>query len=464
MKILLVNPPPYEIVEPHFDTPSYPRTALAFLAGALRANSIDVSVLDCKFDRVPHDKAVKRICQLSPDIIGYTAQTNEIVQAGRLAEDVKKRLPFSKHIIGGVHASILPERTLREFEAFDYACLGEGEATIVEFVQHIKINGIDILPASVKGIAYLDETNNYVFTGEREKIGTGSKSLDCIPLPSWDMFRKASLYLLHTQRGCPYHCPFCVNPNGRLIRKESPERVVEQVKELYEKYECSNISFGDEIFTLDRNRVMAICEGLVQCNLHKKVKWQCTTHINCIDEDMALAMKKAGCIKVGLGIESGDPQKLQEINKGTSIEKIMEVAAGLKRSKLPFNSFFILGQPNETEESARKTIELAVKINADVPIFGIMVPYPGTKIGEMAERGAGGYILNTNSWNDYNKQIGNAVEFAGVSRNTLERLQLIGYLSVFIENRRFLDLLKFCWSYRKIGFAVLKRILFKTKP
>ena len=462
MKVMLVNPPPYKVQEAYYDTPPYPRTSLAFLAGMLRANSIDVAVLDCKYDRVTYEKAIELICQISPNIIGYTAFTNEIIQAGHMAKNVKERLPFSKQIIGGVHASILPERTLREFRAFNYACVGEGEATIVELVKHLMISGSNKTPESIKGIAYLDESDSYVFGGERNRIGADDNSLDSIPIPAWDMFRKASEYILHTQRGCPYHCPFCVNPNGRLVRKESPDKVVKQVKELYEKFGCKKIYFGDEIFTLDRDRVIAICDGLIENGLHKKVKWACATHINSIDEVLASAMKKAGCYSVGLGIEAGDPKMLQEINKGTTVDKILDVVSGLKRSGLSFNSFFILGQPFETEESARQTIDFAVKINASNPIFGIMVPYPGTKIWKMAKADEGGYVLRSECWNDYNKQIGNSLEFEGVSRKTLERLQFYGYVSVFLKNRRYFDFIKFCWGYRKIGFAVLKKLILQS--
>jgi len=463
MKIVLVNPPPYKIQEEYYDIPPYPRTGLAFLAASLRQNNIDVSIIDCKYDRISHKNAIEEICRKRPDIVGYTAFTNEIIQAGRLAEYVKKTLPASKAIIGGVHATIMPEKTLQEFQAFDYVCVGEGESTIIEFVRFLEKNGIDAKPQSIKGIAFLDDSNKYVYNGEREKIGIDDKSLDSIPLPAWDMFRPASEYILHTQRGCPYNCPFCVNPNGRIVRKESPEKVISQIKELYERYNCKKILFGDEIFTLDRKRTIAICNWLIESGLHKKIKWWCVTHINCIDEELAAIMRKAGCYRVGLGIESGDPERLKKIGKGTSVEKILSVTSGLKHARLPFESYFILGQPNETEKSANQTVDFAVKVNADYPVFGIMVPYPGTEIGKMAEAGEGGYTLSAQNWNDYNKQVGDALHFTGVKRKTLEQIQFQGYIKVFLINRRFLNFIKFCWQYKKVGIVVIKKILSGSK-
>ena len=111
-------------------------------------------------------------------------------------------------------------------------------------------------------------------------------------------------------------------------------------------------------------------------------------------------------------------------------------------------SYFILGFPDETVESAKETVAFAVEINADLPVIGIMVPYPGTKIGDMAIKGEGGYVLRTNDCNDYNKQIGDALEFAHVDRKTLERIQLLGDVKVFLYNGRIFDFVRFAWEYR----------------
>jgi radical SAM superfamily enzyme YgiQ (UPF0313 family) len=118
-----------------------------------------------------------------------------------------------------------------------------------------------------------------------------------------------------------------------------------------------------------------------------------------------------------------------------------------------------MGQPNETEESIKATIKLAVKLNPDRPIFGVMVPYPGTRISEMAKRQEAGYRLLSHDWNDYNKQLGNAMELEGVSRRRIETLQLIGYLQVFIKNHRYRDLSRFVWTYRHEGANLVAKIL-----
>ena len=397
MKVLLVNAPPYRIIEPYYDTPDYPRTAIAYLAGYLRAKKVDVHVLDCKYDRLDYDQALEKIKALGPDLVGFTAFTNEVVQAGRLAKLVKGLAPKIKTVIGGAHFTALPEGTLREFPDFDFGVVGEGEETLFELIENI--NNPEALKKTL-GVAQLDKGGQYHFGGTR----LGVEDQDSLPFPAWDLFRPAKEYIIHTSRGCPYTCYFCMNPNGRKVRGRSPENVIRELEWICEIAQPKSILMGDEIFTLNRKRVMEICQLMIDRGLHKKFSWWCQTHVRTVELEMVKLMKASNCRLVGLGIESGDESVLSSI-------------------------------------------------------FGIMVPYPGTKVGEMAERGEGGFVINSRDWNEYNKQFGNAVTFKDLSRKELERLQIIGYIKVFLYNGRLVDLAKFIWKYRMEGMAVVKKQL-----
>ena len=126
MKVLIVNPPPYEIIEPRYDQPEFPRAALACLAAYLREREVDVHVLDCKFDRLNSDDTREFIRKLRPDVVGCTALTNEIMQAAIIATLTKEIDPKIKTIIGGNHLSFLSERTLREFPQFNFGPITRG--------------------------------------------------------------------------------------------------------------------------------------------------------------------------------------------------------------------------------------------------------------------------------------------------------------------------------------------------
>jgi anaerobic magnesium-protoporphyrin IX monomethyl ester cyclase len=450
MKVVLVNPPPYRLIEPYYDTPPYPRTAIAYLAGYLRQQNVDVEVIDCKFDQLDYEKGLERVIEAEPTIVGFTAFSNEIIQAGEFARLVKIKNKQIVTLIGGVHFTAIPEDTLREFPGFDYGIRGEGEESLYEFSKFIDEGGD--LPA---GVCLIGDHGNYLDGGSREPV----KDQDTLPLPAWDLFRPAEEYILHTSRGCPFACTFCMNPNGRKVRPRSPQNVISELEYLYSFANPKRIFFGDEIFTVKKDRIRELCQLMIDQGYPEKFSWKCQTHVACIDQDLANLMKESNCRTTGLGIESGDDMLLMKMGKGTNSALILEAVKVLKKSTIKFESYFILGQPNETVKSALKTINFAVKLNPDIPILGIMVPYPGTKISEMVEKGEGGYKKLSTNWNDYNKQFGNSIEFDHLSRRQMELLQMYGYLKVFILNGRFLDLAKFVWQYRSEGVALVKKIV-----
>ena len=147
------------------------------------------------------------------------------------------------------------------------------------------------------------------------------------------------------------------------------------------------------------------------------------------------------------------------LGKGSTPEMILKAGAAAKQAGLPIETYFILGHPNETAVSMKRTIDLAVRLNPETPIFGVMLPFPGTEIGRMAAAGEGGYRLRSTNWDDYDKQIGGALEFADLTRNEIERLQLWAYTKVFLRNGRYIDFVKFCWRYRTAGWSLVTKIL-----
>ena len=219
--------------------------------------------------------------------------------------------------------------------------------------------------------------------------------------------------------------------------------------------------FGDELFSIDMDRTRELLDLMIARGVGERVRWWCQTHVRFVDYDLFVRMKKAGVLMVGLGIETGDEEKLKTLGKGTNMEMILKARAAAKKAGVPINTYFIIGQPNETLESINKTVELATTLNPDLPIFGVMVPYPGTEVSRLAAMGEAGYRLLSTDWDEYNKQIGGALEFANLSRSQIEWLQIRAYVKVFLNNHRFLDFLKFVWHYRRGAWSVLKKALLK---
>ncbi len=455
MRVQFINAPPHQIVERMYDTPEYTRLALATLAGFVRPHGYEVSCVDAKFEGLTYDQTLERVKEYRPDIVGLTAFTNEVKPAARVAAMIKKAMPDVKVILGGVHMTAIPERTMNEFPQLDFGGIGEGEQTMLDLLNALS-SGADL--ATVDGLIWRGPDGALVKNAPRVDIA----DQDTIPMPAWDLMPPAREYLVMTARGCPYSCQFCMNPNGRVVRKRSPELFVQELEWLVENMKPERFFMCDEIFSVDMKRTHRILDLMIEKGIPKTVKWMAQTHVNFTDEELFRKMKKAGAYIVGFGIETGDLDKLQYLNKGIrGYDKIDAARKAAKKAKLPVEAYFIIGQPNETWDSARNTIRLAVRVNPDLPIFGIMVPYPGTEVQRLAEKGEGGFRIKSTNWDDYNKQIGDALEFEGLTRRQLEQLQLLGYLSVFVRNLRFIDLTRFLWRFRREGFVFLRKVLFK---
>jgi radical SAM superfamily enzyme YgiQ (UPF0313 family) len=230
-----------------------------------------------------------------------------------------------------------------------------------------------------------------------------------------------------------------------------------------ETYKPERISFGDELFSVDMQRTHELLDAMIKHGIGKRVKWDVQTHVHYVDEPLFKKFKAANVDRVELGVETGDENALRKMGKGTRLDTILAACEAGRRAGVPIGTFLLFGQPNEDLNSLQKTIDIAVKINPAIPMFGIMTPYPGTEVARMAANGEGGYRLLTTDWDEYNKQIGGAMEFALLSRAQIEWMQVKAYLSVYLKNHRYVDLLRFLWSYRVGAWEVLKKMVLRRK-
>jgi len=450
LKVLLVNPPVFHVNEPWYDTPDFVRTGIAYIAAYLREHmDCEIKLIDSKFERLNFPETVKRIEDFEPDIVAYTAFTNEIKPAAKVAQMLIERERIRPlQVVGGVHVTALPEVSLKEFPQFDIVVYGEGEKTFLELCQaYVASTAYD----DINGLVFRSSNGELVKTAPRERI----VDINEIPVPAWDLLPPARHYFIQASRGCPFSCKFCMNPNGKSVRHRTAESIIAEISDLASKHGAKKITYGDEIFTVDLPWVKDLVREKIKHNVHKMVEWKATTHVRFLDDELCELMKASNCSGVGLGIETGSEEHLKKVGKGTTMEMMLSARECAKRANLWVETFAILGQIDETPESLRDTINLIVRLNPELPIFGIMVPYPGTEVARLAARGEGGYKIVSTDWDDYNKQIGGALEFAGLTRSQVEFFQIYAYLKVYLANRRYRDLVKFCWTYGHAGLVVV---------
>lgn len=450
--VALVSPPPARRTE-RWDRPDFPHVGLAYLAAALRGEGIPVSVVDGKLERVAPDEVVARLAALRPRLVGLTSMTHEIVHVAGFAAAVKAVLPGTTVVVGGVHATALPTETLRDFPAFDAAVFGEGERTLPELARALE-GGSDL--GAVRGLAW--RRGHEVVPNPPRPWLTGAE-LDALPRPAWDLFPPARTYPLLTARGCPFPCVFCARPYGRQVRSRSTEAVVAEMLWLLDAHRPGYVKVYDETFGLDRRRAAALLDAFLEAGVPRRTRWWAMTRVSTADAALVEHMARAGCDYLGFGVESGSPRVLREAAKDVDLDKAVDLVRAARRAGVTTEGFFIIGLPHEDRETAWETIRFAARLRTDHVAFGVMVPYPGTAVLEMARRGEGGYRLLSTDWRDFNKQLGNALEMEALPRAEMERLQLLGYLYFYWRNLRLLAFSRFCWENRAEGVAFARGFL-----
>jgi len=346
----------------------------------------------------------------------------------------------------------LPPQTLEDFPVFDVAVPGEGEEVFCNVYRAIQDK---TTLKEVTGICYRD--NGEILTTEKSDW---INDLDAVGYPDWTLFPRVEHYPINIGRGCPIPCNFCARSSGEDIRFRSIPNIIEELDQLEAKYNAKYVHFFTDDFDADKRLTGPLLDAMIE----KKYdfKWRCGMRVTRITMDVLKKMKQANCEHIEIGVESGNKDMLQVIKKGITLRRVESVVQMAKEIDLDVWCYFILGHPRETWRTAMDTINFMSRLNPTNAAIGIMVPYPGTEIWDLAKKGEGGYRLLSTDWNDFNKQIGNALELDHLTRFQLEVLQLYGYVKLFVSNLRVLDFAKFCLRYHKEGFAAIKNMMLKV--
>jgi radical SAM superfamily enzyme YgiQ (UPF0313 family) len=185
-----------------------------------------------------------------------------------------------------------------------------------------------------------------------------------------------------SSRGCPFHCTFCSpsirNSYGKKYRFQSPQRTVNEIEYLIKNFHVNAISFEDDLFTLNKKRVIDLCKALIKRRIN--VSWTVATRLDSLDTRVLQWMKKAGCRGMSVGVESGSDRILALVKKGERIKDLEKGIALLKKFKIAVTINLIIGHKNETLEEMQRTLVLAKKLKPVFIHLHYLTPYPGTKI------------------------------------------------------------------------------------
>ncbi len=375
---------------------------LLLVAAVLERAGHLVKLIDLSIDDMP--VLQRQISMFKPQLIGIGAMSVEFERVGELVAVCREEIPSAKIVVGGPIASANPAKLL-EIAGVDYAVLGEGEETIAELADCVEHNA-DV--STVRGIAF--SQNGKVMVNERR----GNVDLDQNPYPARhliDMEKYISTYTerfqqqqvagrplrgtnLTVSRGCPYSCIYCdKNVFGNKWRVRPVVHVLDEIEHLGSEYGINALMFDDDIFDLNKAWVKEFCVEIKKRRL--AVIWHCNSRCNHSDVELFALMYEAGCRSIAFGIEYGNQTVLDRVKKQLKVAEIERGVHMAKSAGFFVTGYFMLGMLDETSETIKDTINLAVKLPFDAGGFGITVPMMGTELFRLAaDRG----LIQQDSW------------------------------------------------------------------
>lgn len=367
---------------------------LCMLSANMKKHDLDCKVWD--FSGMKESDIKNILLDEKPDIFGVSCLTIDRGLTLRYVKLVKSWLPDCIIILGGSHASLFPEHMFKSAPV-DYVVMFEGDHTLIELVDCI---ANDRSVKDIKGLAY-KEGHRTVINPRREL----ESDIDSLPFPDYsninfsnytsDAFDSWFIPIM-TSRGCPFGCAFC-SPSQyweRKIRYNSAEHVLKEIRTNVNRYGITNLFVYDDNFILDKKRLIEICKGIIAFN--KKIRFMIAGNVRAIDEERLYWLKKAGCVCVGFGMESGSDLILKNVDKPQTKEEIRKAVMLVKKYKMRAVVSLIVGCPGETKETIKETAELLNEILPERLWYGgTLFVLPSTKICAIAKHKK---LLTDDTW------------------------------------------------------------------
>ncbi|MFB3883650.1 MAG: radical SAM protein [Thermodesulfobacteriota bacterium] len=367
---------------------------LLYIASYIRKfSNHNVSILDLQAKPLEDGVLIKRIREIGPDVVGVTTWTDFWYPVWRLIGLIKRNLPEVHITLGGPHVSIYPELTLSH-TVVDSIILGDGEIPMLKLLDHLEFGA----PFSIDGL-YL----------RKDPPSKGFKSyvledLNSIPHPERKLLplddytsvlaKDSRITTMITSRGCPYRCVFC-KLSFQEPKFRSALNVLDEMEQI-QGFGIKELEIYDDTFTWSKKRLVEICQGVVERDI--RLRWAIRDRVNNVSEESLHWLRRAGCNRIHLGVESGNPNILKHIKKNIDLQQAKQAVDLAKKAGFTVLTYYMIGLPGEREKEVMETIEFALSLDSDYVEFNICIPYPGTEMYEEALRKG---IIPKDYWKEF---------------------------------------------------------------
>lgn len=313
----------------------FPPIELMYLASIAKEwKQAEVVLIDAIAERIDTKAICSLIKKLNPDLLvsmtGFETFKNDIESM-----DIIKQNNHNMKVVGfGYYATVFPEEIINNSD-IDIIIRGEPEFSFSELYDYLANKRGNIF--DINGLAFRNDNGEVFLTKPRNRID----DLDRLPFPDYSLvkqerysepFMKKPFAVLQSGRGCPFDCGYCVRTYGKELAFRTPDNVLNELETLILKNKIKSLRFLDDTFTVNKKRVIQICEGILKRGL--QFEWSCLSRVDTLDDEMAFWLRKAGCVRVLLGVESGSQNILDYYGKNYSVEKIKYASEALRKRKI----------------------------------------------------------------------------------------------------------------------------------
>lgn len=411
----------------------YPPLGLAYLAAAAGRAGFPAQIVDAHAEGLDPSGTLRRVAATRPDVVGLTSTSFNWPVVADIGRAVRASLPDARIWVGGPQLALYPEACLEE-RSIDAAVVGEGDETIVEMLRRAAAGApLAGLPGTVAR-----RGDELVRGPERPPIEDLDRlplsALELLPLPHYHALTLPVPFVtMVTTRGCPHRCRYCAQIYvGGKYREHGVERVLEEMRRAVHLHRAREIVFFDETFTLNRRRVLALCQSIFTTGL--RARWNIRTRADLLDDDVLCALQAAGCASIHVGIEAGSQRVRELMNKRLDMDKAERALAEARRLGIETRGYFMLGYPGETRAEIEETIRTARELPLDWASFTITTPAPGSEIYQAALADG---TIGRDYWLDYTllheRRPPPSFTSAGLDQRTLEALLGRAYRAFYLR-------------------------------
>lgn len=411
-----------------------PPYSLLQIAAMLREQNHEVRLIDANglnmdwerttqaMQRSPYDALIFRFTPTTFDADMQTAEISKKIQPNAFTAALCWTL------------RTLPREVLTDAPALDAYIMHEYEAVTPKLFH--SLSNHDPL-SGVAGVAYRNGSE-LVVNQPAEAI----RDYDTMPLPAFDLLDSLRPYhintphgkpftIMYASKGCPFACTFCT-VRRTSFKKKSAETILNELEYVKSRFGVKTVSFFDETFTMDKKRILQLCEGAQKNGLN--VKWYCNTRVELVTKELLQAMRKGGCRGISFGVESGSQRILDNIQKGNTVEEAKLAVKWAKEAGIKVYCSFIVGLPGETKETINETVNFIKKTRPTGAQVNVAVPYPGTPMYELAVEK--GWVKPTINWRNLYQHAAN-MNAGSLTAEELEEARRRVYAQLYFDPKWF---------------------------